>query len=76
MLYFVQAHLIVAHALAGTNSDCGGLIGGWTQKHKILLFVVLNMAKYTIILLILIDLVPIFFIFNLFEEYLGGHSAS
>ena len=41
------------------------------QKYKILSFVVLNMAKYTIIILILIDLVPIFFIFNLFEEYLG-----
>ena len=34
------------------------------------------MAKYTFISLILIDFVPIFFIFNLFRKILGGHSAS
>ena len=34
--------------------------------------VVLNMAKYTIISLILTDFVPIFFIFNLFRKNLGG----
>ena len=32
------------------------------------------MAKYTIISLILTDFVPIFFIFNLFQKNLGGHS--
>ena len=42
-----------------------------TPKNKILSFAVLDLAKYTIIILILIDLVPIFFIFHLFEEYLG-----
>ena len=41
-----------------------------TQKHKILSIIVLNMAKYTIILLILIDFVPIFFIFNLSQQSL------
>ena len=39
-----------------------------TQKDKILSIVVLNMAKYTFISLILIDFVPIFFIFNLFQK--------
>ena len=39
-------------------------------------FVVLNMAKYTIIKLILIDFVPILFLLNWFEELLGGHSTS
>ena len=43
-----------------------------TPKHKILTIVVLNMAKYTIISLILTDFVPIFFIFNLFRKNLGG----
>ena len=38
-----------------------------TKKHKMLSIVVLNMAKYTIISLILTDFVPIFFIFNLFR---------
>ena len=47
-----------------------------TQKHKILSIVVLNMAKYTIISLILIDFVPIFFILNLFERICRGHSTS
>ena len=37
-----------------------------TEKHKILSIVVLNMARITIISLILIDFVPIFVIFNLF----------
>ena len=41
-------------------------------KHKILSFVVQNMAKYTIILLVLIDFVPIFFIFNLFRKNFRG----
>ena len=39
-----------------------------TQKHKILSLIVLNMAKYTIISLILIDFVPIFFILNFFRR--------
>ena len=43
-----------------------------TQKHKILSIIVLNMAKYTIISLILIDFVPIFFIFNLFRRIFRG----
>ena len=43
-----------------------------TQKHKILSIIVLNMAKYTIISLILIDFVPIFFIFNLFQRIFRG----
>ena len=34
------------------------------------------MAKYTIILLILTDFVPIIFIFNLFHKNEGGHSVS
>ena len=46
-----------------------------TQKHKILSLVVLNMAKYTIISLILIAFVPILFIFNLFQNVLGGNST-
>ena len=46
-----------------------------TQKHRILTIVVLNMAKYTIISLILTDFVPIFFILHLFEFLLGGHSV-
>ena len=45
-----------------------------SQKHNISSIVVLNMAKYTIISLILTDFVPIFFIFNLFRNILGGHS--
>ena len=47
-----------------------------TKKHKVLSIVVLNMAKYTIISLILSEFVPIFFIFNLFQNILGGHSVS
>ena len=43
-----------------------------TQKHKILSIAVLNMAKYTIISLILTDFVPIFFIFNLFQRIFRG----
>ena len=43
-----------------------------THKHKMLSIVVLNMAKYTIISLILIDFVPIFFIFNLFRNFFRG----
>ena len=43
-----------------------------TQKHKIWSITVLNMAKYTIILLLLIDFVPIFFIFNLFRRIFRG----
>ena len=43
-----------------------------TQKHKIWSIVVLNMAKYTIISLILTDFVPIFFIFNLFRQNFRG----
>ena len=43
-----------------------------TQKDKILSIVVLNMAKYTIISLILTDFVPIFFIFNLFQQNFRG----
>ena len=43
-----------------------------TQKHKMLSIVVLSMAKYTIISLILIDFVPIFFIFNLFRRIFRG----
>ena len=38
--------------------------------------VVLNMAKYTIISLILTDFVPISVIFNLFRNVLGGQSVS
>ena len=34
--------------------------------------VVLNMAKYTIISLILTDFVPIFFIFNMFQRIVRG----
>ena len=48
-----------------------------TQKHKILSIVVLNMAKYTIISLILTDFVQIFFIFSLFQKnFMGGQSVS
>ena len=47
-----------------------------TQKHKIWSIVLLNMAKYTIISLILTDFVPIFFIFNLFQKLFGGHPTS
>ena len=47
-----------------------------TQKHKMLSIVVLNMAKYTIISLILTNFVPIFFIYNLFQKNVRGHSAS
>ena len=43
-----------------------------TKKHKMLSIVVLNMAKYTIISLILTDFVPIFFIFNLFRKNFRG----
>ena len=43
-----------------------------TQKHKMLSIVVLNMAKYTIISLILTDLVPICFIFKLFRQNFRG----
>ena len=43
-----------------------------TQKHKILSIIVLNMAKYTIISLILIDFVPIFVIFNLLQRICRG----
>ena len=43
-----------------------------TQKHKILSIVVLNMAKYTIISLILTDFVQIFFIFSLFRKHFRG----
>ena len=43
-----------------------------TQKHKILSIIVLKMAKYTIISLILIDFVPINFIFNLFQTIFRG----
>ena len=43
-----------------------------TQKHTILSIFVLNMAKYTIISLILTDFVPIFFIFNLFRKTFRG----
>ena len=43
-----------------------------TQKHKIWSVIVLNMAKYTIISLILINFVPIFFIFNLFRRMFRG----
>ena len=43
-----------------------------TKKHKMLSIVVLNMAKYTIISLILTDFVPIFFIFNLFRKFFRG----
>ena len=46
------------------------------QKHKILSNVVLNMSKYTIISLILIDFVPIFFIFNLFRRMFSGSFRS
>ena len=41
------------------------------SPHK-MLSIVLNMAKYTIISLILIDFVPIFFIFNLFRRIFRG----
>ena len=43
-----------------------------TQKHKILSIIVLNMAKYTIISLILIDFVPIFVTVNLFRNFFRG----
>ena len=43
-----------------------------TKKHKMLSIVVLNMAKYTIISLILTDFVPKFFIFNLFWKNFRG----
>ena len=46
-----------------------------TQNHKILTIVVLNMAKYTIISLILTDFVSIFFISTCFKICLGGHSV-
>ena len=42
-----------------------------TQKHKILSIVFLNMAKYTILSLILIHFLPIFFIFKLFQIIFG-----
>ena len=42
------------------------------KKHKNLSIFVLNMAKYTIISLILTDFVPIFFIFNLFWKNCRG----
>ena len=43
-----------------------------TQKHKMLSIVVINMAKYTIISLRLIDFVRIIFIFNLFQRICMG----
>ena len=43
-----------------------------TQKHKILSIVVLNMAKYTMLSLILTDFVAIFFIFSLFWQIFRG----
>ena len=46
-----------------------------TKKHKMLSIVVLNMAKYTIISLILTDFEPIFSYSTCFEKLLGGHSA-
>ena len=42
-----------------------------TQKHTMLSIVVLNMAKYTIISLILTDFVPIFSYSTCFEKFLG-----
>ena len=43
-----------------------------TQKHTILSIIVLNMAKYTIISLILTDFVPIYFMFNFFQKNVRG----
>ena len=50
----------------------GGRVVKRTQKHKVLSIVVLNMAKFTSISLLLIDFVPIFFIFNLFLRIFRG----
>ena len=40
----------------------------WPQKHKIFSIIVPNLVKYTIISLMLIDLVPKFFNLNLFQR--------
>ena len=48
---------------------------GPAQPQLVLSIVVLNMAEYTIISLIMIDFVPIYFIFNLFRRIFQGVSS-
>ena len=75
---FVCFHIIADMALVTLSLDSFSFHFHLmrTQKHKILSIIVLNMAKYTIVSLILTDFVPIFFIFNLFQRIFRGRGST
>ena len=64
--------IVVREAFQTKKRGNLGNVPNRSQKNKMLSIVVLNMAKYTIISLILTDFVPIFFIFNLFRKFFRG----